>query len=416
VTALALLWAAGAAAQPVSPVPDAGSTTTPEGRPGLIRVGTFYLTPYIHVGNVGLDTNVFYTPFDRHTDVMASGGPGLEIVRPLGKTSRFRLDGGLDYLYYVRTPSLRRWNGYGSGSLELGGVKTRFAAEERYAQTYSRPNYQVNARLQQETEGTQAFLSRTLGERLSLAVFGERSRVRTDSTDYLGTDLQQTMSEDRYEAGGELRIALSVKTKLVAGGEQTWHRFPYLPARDGRAPLAYGGFRTDETALIAGSALAGVRWFMGDAGGSRNTFYADVNAARHFSPKTELGGRFTRDLAYSAFATSGPTPTIVQQLAEVYLDKVLVSHVYLRIFGGIGSFTSDGTVTLVLPGEIPQTQVRNDNFREAGAEVGYQFRPRVRAGVNARYTTRTSTFNTFGIEGLLFGFTLTYNPPQPQFR
>ncbi|HUO72549.1 MAG TPA: hypothetical protein VMU39_17405 [Solirubrobacteraceae bacterium] len=387
-----------------------------EGRPGLIRVGTFYLTPYVHVGNIGLDTNVFYTPYDRHTDIMASGGPGLEVVRPFGKTSRFRLDGGLDYLYYLRTPSLRRWNGYGSGSLELEGVRTRFAIEERYAQTYSRPNYQVNARLQQETEGTRAFLRRTLGERFSLALFGERSRVRVESLDYLGTDLQQTMDEDRDEAGGELRIALSVKTKFVAGGEQTWHRFPYLPGRNGRAPLAYGGFRTDETALIAGSALAGVRWFMGDSGGSRNTFYADVDAARHFSPKTELGGRFTRDLAYSAFATSGPSPTIVQQMAEVYVDKVLVSHIYLRVFGGIGSFTSDGAVTLVLPGQGPQTQVRNDNFREAGAEVGYQFRPRVRAGVNARYTTRTSTFDTFGVQGLLFGFTLTYNPPQPQFR
>jgi hypothetical protein len=33
-----------------------------------------------------------------------------------------------------------------------------------------------------------------------------------------------------------------------------------------------------------------------------------------------------------------------------------------------------------------------------------------------RYTDRASTIETFGVEGLLAGFTLQYNPPQPTFR
>jgi hypothetical protein len=54
--------------------------------------------------------------------------------------------------------------------------------------------------------------------------------------------------------------------------------------------------------------------------------------------------------------------------------------------------------------------------REAGAELGYQFRTRVRIGVTATYTTRRSAFETFGVEGLLAGLTVQYNPPQPTFR
>ncbi len=63
-----------------------------------------------------------------------------------------------------------------------------------------------------------------------------------------------------------------------------------------------------------------------------------------------------------------------------------------------------------------ETALRDDRVREAGAEFGYQFRSRVRIGVTATYTTRESAFETFGIDGLLAGLTVQYNPPQPTFR
>ena len=151
--------AAPARAQVADPVDVGGGVAeaVPE-RPGLFRAGSFYLTPYLHVGTLGIDTNVFYTPTDRQTDFIASGGPGLEIVRPIGKESRFRLDGAVDYLWFARTESQRRFNGHGSALLDLKGVKTHFVVEERYATSYSRPNYQVNERVQQETEGTEGVL------------------------------------------------------------------------------------------------------------------------------------------------------------------------------------------------------------------------------------------------------------------
>src|SRR5512147_1769950 len=116
---VALAGAAGWAEEPIA------------ARPGLFRVGALYLTPYLNIGALGIDTNVFYTATDRQTDFTASGGPGLEIVRPFGRESRFRLDGGLDYLYFARTDSQRKLNGYGTGQLDVVGVKTRLFVEER---------------------------------------------------------------------------------------------------------------------------------------------------------------------------------------------------------------------------------------------------------------------------------------------
>ena len=255
---------------PGSRVGDAGGE-----RPGLFRLGTFYFTPYLHIGTLGVDTNVFYTATDRQTDFTAAGGPGLEIVRPFGRESRLRIDGGLDYLYFAKTDSQRRLNGYGNAYLDLRGVKTRLAVEERYAQTFSRPNYEVDERVEQETEGTRALLRRDLGDRARLALFGSRLHTRTQSQLYLGTNLGNTLTEDQYQAGGELQFGLSIKTRFVAAGEESWYRYPNLPERDGSSTLAYGGFRTDETALITGWALGGMRWFRLDSGAKRDVAYAE---------------------------------------------------------------------------------------------------------------------------------------------
>jgi len=409
-----LLATAARAQAPPGPA-GAGPSDEIPARPGLFRLGALYLTPYLQLGSLGIDTNVFYSPTDRQTDFTASGGPGLEIVRPFGRESRLRLDGGLDYLYFARTESQRKLNGYGTAQLDLVGVKTRLFIEERYASSYSRPNFEVNERVQQETEGTQAFLRRNLGDRFALALFGERERTTTDSQDYLGTDLGDTLTEDRYRAGGELRLALSVKTQMVGGGEREWYRYPRLPERDGDSIKVYGGFRTDDTALIVGQALLGYQWFRLDTGGERSGLYANVDAAWNIAPKTKLGARYRREIDYSAFATTGPTPTNLNETVEAYLDKLLARNLYFRLFGRLGTLASDGEITIVTPDGI-ETAVRDDRVREAGAEFGYQFRTRVRIGVTATYTTRESAFETFGVEGLLAGLTVRYNPPQPTFR
>lgn len=420
---MAALRAGLCAAWVLSPAAAVASGGLPEGsdqadrgeRPGLIRLDGFYLTPYLRIGTLGLDTNVFYTPTERQADFTANGGPGLEIVRPFGSQSRLRLDGGLDYLYFARTESQRRLNGHGSGLVDIRGVKTDLAVEGRWGRTYSRPNSEVNERVQQETVGGRLLLRRRLSERFALALSGSAQRVETEAAVYLGADLGSSLTQDRALAGGELRMALSIKTQLVVGGDESWYHFPRAAHRNGRSTLVYGGLRTDATALIGGQALAGMRWFELGSGGRREALYVSAAATWNISPKTRLGGAYSRDVSYSSFETSGPTPTNRVETGEVFLDKTLVRGLYLRLFGRIQLLTSDGEITVAEVGE-PVTAVRDDDVREAGGELGWQFRTRLRIGVRASYAKRASPFTTFGIRGLLAGLTVQYNPPQPSFR
>src|SRR5262245_34764220 len=86
---------------PPQPTPTAEAPVEEEARPGRFQVGPFYLTPYIHIGTLGYDSNALYTATDVEGDFTASGGPGLEIVLPIRRLSRFTLDGALDYIYYA---------------------------------------------------------------------------------------------------------------------------------------------------------------------------------------------------------------------------------------------------------------------------------------------------------------------------
>jgi len=122
-----------------------------------------------------------------------------------------------------------------------------------------------------------------------------------------------------------------------------------------------------------------------------------VHATWNISLKTKLGGRYSRDFEYSAFDTSGATPTNLVETAEVFFDKVLVRGLYLRLFGRIQLLQSDGEITISDEAE-PVSAVRDDDIREAGGELGWQFRTRLRVGVTVSHTNRNSPFTTFGIQ------------------
>jgi hypothetical protein len=416
---LALLSPCGAPAQeppaepPGPPAPEDSAAVKASKRPGRFRMGPFYLTPKFHVQNIGLDTNVFYTPTDRQTDVMASGGPGLDLVLPVGPTGTIYGRGILDYLYFVRTPSQRRLNGSVSTGADFQGARTQLTAEQLWGRAFSRPSYQVNERIETYSESSRLNFRRGLFGRLYLR--GEGSRLRSDieqSVDYLGTDLRQTLSETRYLAGGGLEYAITVKTSFVVEANEQWDRFLYQPSRDADSTRVVAGFRTDSTALISGQALVGRRSFRPVAAPDvdQRLTVADVAATLNVTPRTHIGFTYARDLSYSAFDTTGSTPTVITEGYGVNIDKRLTTHIDLQLFGRVTRFRTNGEITVILPDEGSVVAVRSDRAAQAGADLGYVFRSRLRIGVSAIYTQRNSTIQYFGIDGLLMGLTVNYTP------
>jgi Putative beta-barrel porin 2 len=396
------------------PTDPSAAAPPPETRPGKYRIGALYVTPGLAIGPIGFDTNVLYSPTEHQPDFIVQAGPTLDLVLPLGRHGRLYGNGTMEYLWFARTASQRRWNASAFAGLGVRGGRTEATIEERYAQTFSRPNYEVNDRILQIAEGTRAEVTGRILGRLILTVRGNRLDSQTDQgQDYLGTDLGLALTQLDYQAGGELSYGVTVKTSLVILGGYQWNRYQLEPVRDSDFRLAAGGIKTDLTALISGQALVGRQWYLprSSEAQDRQITWVNVSATLNVSPRTQFGGGYTRNLLDSIFLTAnGQITSSIIETAVLRLQKDLGHRVDLRIFAQRTRQETLDPVTIVVPGEGPVTQVRSDIIREAGADLGYTFRPKFRMGIVATYTDRDSTYSYFGIQGLLVGFNAQFNP------
>lgn len=397
-------------------------------RLGYLHLRPFYLTPYIRVGSLGFDTNVFYTPTDRQSDFTISGGPGLEVVLPFRSAARLTVDSFLSYRYFARTESQRRLNGGIHGRLEYdpyvfdeqyalspGDFRppSRASVEQSIMWSNDRYSLEVDERVPRRVEGTRVHLFRPLLGRMGIELRGARSQTRVlEESQFYGVDLQRTLGQNDYLAGGGLRHYLTIKTSLVATVDFTFSRFPFDETRDADGIAVRGGVETDSTALIAGYARVGYRWFrpLSPLLPERRVTEYEADGMWNASPRTQLGGGVRRSLSYSALAASGTLPTLLNEQVEARINKQLWGPLGIRLFGRRIHFTSDSEVVLETPSG-PKTAPRDDVAWEAGANLGWNFGPRVRVGVQGTYTDRRSNFSDFGLEGLLIGLTVDVLTP-----
>jgi hypothetical protein len=403
-------WAQEAPSPLPSPVPQAPSTA---GRPGLLKLGPLYVTPFIRINSAGLDTNVFYTAADRRVDAMARGGPGLEIVLPAGDV-RFLVDGGIDYLYFVRTKSQRHLGGGGRARLEWNPGRFRAAIEEGYARSFDRPGLEVDERILRDSWNTRGELALALPGRLGIhTAVNTVQRTVPEATTYRGTDLGRTLTQAEHRFLAGLSYRLTQKTSVLLEGDLQLDRFERDPLRDADSNRVYAGLAMVSPTRLAGRAVAGVRFFRPHEGGPlarETTPYVSADLTYRFRPRTALRTRYDRDLSFSAFDTTDGAPTLKNERMEAHLEKGLFGRFVIDIYGVYTRLRSDGAVTLTSGPGLSETRVRKDTAWSGGVDFGYQFRSRVRVGVAATYLDRQSNFRDLGIQGVLVGATVKYTP------
>lgn len=374
-------------------------------------MGPVAVTPTLRVGSIGIDSNVFYTPTERRADFIASGGPGLILQLPLGRSVLVRADGGIDFLYFARTESQRRVSGYGSGGLEWTGARTEVRGGVAYKQSFGRPAYEIDERIFEENRSGLLELQRRIGRMTFVAAGSARKLEIEQGSEFNGTDLSRNLNRNTYKVLGGFHIGLSQKTSLILEADQEWERFIEAPARDIDSNRFYGGLRLESQTRLSGQAVAGARRFRPLVSGTQDWLpYVRVDVNYSFGPRTRLGLGVLRDQIISAYDTSGNTPTSSTTQYDARLQKALWRGLDIRFFGGIRTLETDGEIVIVDPVGNMSTGVRKDDTWEAGANLGYAFWDALRVGVELRYSDRHSTFDDFGVDGLVVGFTINYVP------
>jgi hypothetical protein len=402
--AAALALAAQTTAEPPPPA-------TPRERPGLLKAGPFYITPQLRLGTIGMDTNVFYTATDRRTDFTASGGPGLEVLLPM-RSSRLLLDGGLSYIYFLRTASQRRLAGGGRGRLEVGGPALLVGAEAGLFRTFERPNFEVDRRVVQDTKTQSADLSLNPAGRFGVRLSATRRDVDVPAGQpFRGADLTRAFSRREQGAVLNLRYRVTVKTSLVAEADYQQDRFDVDETRDANSERLGGGFQVESQTRLSGRVVGGARRMrFPNLDRELTAPYAVAELTYHVGPRTRLGVSYGYDVVYTAFQTVEGTPTLRLQRYGARLEKGLVGRMDIILTGAYSTIRTDGTVRVILDQGQTASVRRDDSAWQGGADLGYRFPWGLRLGLGATYTDRRSTFADLGLEGLLLGATVTYTP------
>jgi hypothetical protein len=411
IVALLLMPASARAQDAPQQIPAGAPEEKASDRPGLIRLGPVYVTPKLRIGPIGLDTNTLWIPSHQPIDFRAVGGPGLEIVVPMGP-ARLVVDGGVSYTYYLKNETQRRWGGDGRARLDWSRGKLDAAAEESFRRDFVRPSFEVDRRIVQDQWRTTVGLA--IARRSRLGLFVDLSSRRFDVPDhqeFAGTDLTRTLSRSEYKATLVPKLRLTPKTSLVVGADYEVDEFKFETTRDADSNRIFGGFEIESPTRLDGRIVGGVRLFRlkgrAEQAATLTTGYADADLWYHFGPRTRVEARYLRDLSYSAFTVQAETPTLTTEMVRTQLDKDLWSRFNLRVFGSYGRLRTAGAITVRRDSGETITQRRRDIIREGGADFGYKFRGSLRIGVAAIYTSRGSTFDDFGIKGLLVGGTIT---------
>ena len=402
--ASAVLARPAAAQAPPRPGPDAQS----EDAPGF-GIGPFRFEPYVQVGTVGYDSNVYYND-DKIGDFTASGGPGLRITLPR-RSFEIYGDGYLNYLWFAESMDQRRLQGRAGGGFTWRLGPVFLGAERFYMREFLRVTPEVTDRILRDTRDTRVFL--TLGRpgaRLKLTpdIFVSEQSL-PEQQYYQGTDLNQTLTQDTYRARVEISYALTPKTSLLLPADYQIDRFDNDPSRDGDSNrLGLGLSVQSQTAPLSMRAVAGVRLFR-----PADPRYVDsqapwveANVTYRLGPKTRLEGTFHTDLEYSAFRSAEGAPTVSRLDYGVRLSRQITYKIDLLLWGRLDRRKSDGKL-IVDPGD-PQGTAIDDQWWEASADLGYAFFSKIRVGVLARYSQRQSNYSDFGVDGLTVGFSIRY--------
>ncbi len=372
-------------------------------------IGPVVVTPTFRIGSLAVDTNVLYRR-ERRVDFLASAGPGLDIALPFKDHWKLDVRGSSQYFYFVRTKELRRWTGGGSTTLFWATTGTRASVSTGLNRDFSRPSFEVDARVASRQRRFSGAFERDLG-RLTLVARAAFARNTVDlGQEFRGVDLAAALTTDRYTLSPEFRYHLTPLSSILIEGTYEESRFPNAVGRNFHTGSAGAGLKTD--GLFKGQVTAGFRRnrLNGRTGVASSQPYLRGNLSQRVGTRVRLTETYSHESAISAFAVDGSLPTFERRGLSLGLGIDVTRRIDFRLRGTQEKVKSDGLVKVLLDDGTVGAALRDDTAYIAEGDLGMRL-GRARVAVFTSYTTRKSLyFSDFGIDGLQAGARVEYAP------
>jgi hypothetical protein len=370
--AAALMVAAGGASVSAQPPPDAVEQAA-------IRLGPFGINPSVVVRDVGIDDNVFNESRDPKRDFTFTLTPRADVLFRAGSV-RTTITTATDYVYYETYESERGANQLASVRFDIDLGRLQPYAMASGANTRERLNREVDARARHRTITYTGGLSVRIASRTSLGAAVRRTTMRfDDGTAFRGIPLDESFDSRTDAVEGSFDFELTPLTTFRLVGERAEQAFDLQPARNSRSYRLGPMLTFSPLGLLNGSASVGYRRFEPNdpllvpySGLVANVGLTALIAGRH-----KLETAFNRDVQYSYerqapyYLSTGGSATWTTQVTSTFDVRVTGARQRLRYRGDV-------------------VELGGDTFTSYGGGIGVRLAHRVRLGLDALRTERTS--------------------------
>ncbi len=394
---MAVGWLLGACMTPLAAAQDLRAPAEP-----TMVLGPVGLTPRLALRDLGVDSNVFNDADTPARDVVAVLVPGLDAtmrVGPARVTSRTLAE----WNYFQKSSGQRSVNVNQQGRVDLEFTRLSPYLEAGYRRSRHRPNLEIDERVLQKTRTAAAGLLVRFGARTSMDLHAARSRVEfgAGSTGLLfATHLNRTTDETALEG----HLALSALTTLTVAGRHRRERFDFEPVRDSDNLVVTAGLDLKPSALVSGTAVAGVRQLTAQHASmpDHTDLVAAVRVSYILLEQTRFTLRLDRDVEYS-FETLWPYFVATTGLLEI---KQAVGYVWDVVVRGGRSALDYRAFRTTDPLSAPLD--RRDHMVTVGIGGGRHLGEDVRVGVDLNHDRRQSPVPERSYSGYRFGGSVTY--------
>ncbi len=393
---LLLLWSLGWVRLAGAQGPD------PERAP--LKLGPLELWPVLVVRNVGVDDNVFNEAEEPKSDFTFTAAPTLDLVLRPPRT-RLSFVTGSEYAYFRDYADERHINRTLGARVEFDLTRFHPFAAATVQRFRERPSAEIDLRARSRLHSYTAGVRVPLGPVVSATVAARRQTSRFDQgQQFRGAELDVELNAENRGLDGALAFQVTPITSVSVAISREEDRFELSPLRNADSLRVAPTVTFTPLGAFSGSAFIGWRRF--DALDASIEDYSGLVAGGtvgvHIVDRYHVEAAFSRDVRYSYEAA---TPTYLWMAGRGTLRTDLFGGVDVRVLGGREVIAYRAVLDAAAPAP-------RDSVVIYGGGVGYNVRDRLRVGVDAEHSTRSSGLAPRGYTGNRVFASLTWGVRQ----
>jgi len=148
--------------------------------------GPFLIQPSLVISNAGIDSNIYYSPYDPIRDFTLTAGPAATFYLPVRRKLVLSVHGSPQYVWYSKTERERSWNYFLDGALQLNLKSAFFSIEGVYSDARQRWNTEIDIRPRRQELGYGGSALLKVGHKTSFEVGLRTVKYDYESVEYAG--------------------------------------------------------------------------------------------------------------------------------------------------------------------------------------------------------------------------------------